>query len=82
MIIEKVNSRIVLKIVQKIGFIHCKIKFVYVVFLPKYLALLLQICSFSAKRIMPTHIIAKFFERFVFVCAAVAKKYLTWLLRI
>ena len=28
------------------------------------------------------HIIAKFFERFVFVCAAVAKKYLTWLLRI
>ena len=27
-------------------------------------------------------IIAKFFERFVFVCAVVAKKYLTWLLRI
>ena len=44
------------------------------VFLPKYLALLLQICSFSAKRIMPTHIISKFFERFVFVFAAVAKK--------
>ena len=55
MIIEKVNSRIVLKIVQKIGFIHCKVKFVYVCVLAKkkYLALLWQIGSFSAKRIMP-----------------------------
>ena len=55
MIIEKVNRRIVLKIVQKIGFIHCKVKFVYVCVLAKkkYLALLWQIGSFSAKRIMP-----------------------------
>ena len=34
MIIEKVNSRIV-QIVQKIGFIHCKVKVVYVCVLAK-----------------------------------------------
>ena len=49
MIIEKVNSRIVLKIVQKIGFIHCKVKFVYVCVLAKVSGFALTDMQFFCK---------------------------------
>ena len=73
MIIEKVNSRIVLKIVQKIGFIHCKVKFVYVCVLAKKVSgLALADMQFFCKANY-ANIIAKFFLAFC-VCLCCCKK--------